>query len=135
MPVYTWPVNGDVVNPYSNGELVKNVTLNDWRTHDGVDIFAEKGSEILASAAGSVKEIRYDPLWGTVLVLRHIDGNESYYFGLSEAIPVSTGEDVLARQSIGRLEGIPCELSDGTHLHFAMKQDGSWIDPLSLMSD
>ena len=30
-----------IFNPYSNGELVKSKTLNEWRTHDGVDIKAD----------------------------------------------------------------------------------------------
>ena len=37
---YIMPLSGEIMNPYSNGELVKSKTLGEWRTHDGVDIKA-----------------------------------------------------------------------------------------------
>ena len=35
------PVNGEILEPFSNGELVKSETLGYWKTHDGVDIKAD----------------------------------------------------------------------------------------------
>lgn len=131
---YTLPLKGDISNQFSNGELVKNTTLNDWRTHDGIDITAGKGSEVCAAADGVVSEVKKDPLWGSVIVIRHVDGKESMYYGLSEVISVAVGENVLSKQVIGTLEGVPCELSEAPHLHFAMKQDGVWIDPLGIVA-
>jgi murein DD-endopeptidase MepM/ murein hydrolase activator NlpD len=132
--VYNLPVKGDIVNQYSNGELVKNMTLGDWRTHDGVDIAAEAGADVYATADGTVTEIRSDALWGTVLTLTHADGRVSIYSGLSDVVPVKEGDVVLAKSVIGRLDGVPCEMSDESHLHFAMKQSGAWIDPLTVMA-
>jgi murein DD-endopeptidase MepM/ murein hydrolase activator NlpD len=130
---YSLPLDGDVINQFSKGELVKNPVLNDWRTHDGVDIVGEEGAEIVAAADGTVTEIRSDPLWGTVLTVSHADERVSIYSGLSEVIPVKVGENVLAMQVIGKLEGVPCEMGEKPALHFAMKQDGVWIDPLSVI--
>ncbi|MDL2234471.1 M23 family metallopeptidase [Ruminococcaceae bacterium OttesenSCG-928-L11] len=132
--VYTLPIKGDILSQFSNGELVKNPTLNDWRTHDGVDIAAEKGADIYVVADGVVTEIRKDALWGTVVTVSHADGKTSLYSGLSEIIPVKSGENVLTGQVIGKLEGIPCEMATGSHLHFAMKQNDQWIDPLTVMA-
>ena len=40
--VYTLPLEGGkVINPYSGGQLVKNKTLNVWRTHDAIDLQGE----------------------------------------------------------------------------------------------
>ena len=128
--LYTLPVRGSIVNQFSNGELVKNNTLGDWRTHDGVDIAAEKGAEIFAAAAGTVTEVKRDALWGTVLTITHADGKLSIYSGLSEVMPVNTGDAVMAKQAIGKLEGVPSEMSDGTHLHFAIRDKNGWLDPL-----
>ena len=58
---YSLPVMSEVFNPYSGGELVKNVTLNDWRTHDGIDIKAAKGTDVMACADGTVAKI-YDEM-------------------------------------------------------------------------
>ncbi|MDR2933361.1 MAG: M23 family metallopeptidase [Oscillospiraceae bacterium] len=132
--VYALPVKGDILNQYSNGELVKNTTLNDWRTHDGVDLAAAKGDSVYAVADGTVTEVRKDSLWGTVIAIDHIDGKQSIYCGLSEIVPVKVGEAILAKQVIGTIEGIPCEMSENPHLHFAMKDKGAWIDPLSIVA-
>lgn len=131
---YALPAKGKIINPYSGGELVKNKTLGDWRTHDGVDITMSKGDEVLAVADGVVTDIKNDPLWGAVVTIRHADGNESIYCGLEAALPVKVGENVMVKQSIGRLDGVPCEINDDMHLHFAMKQNGSWIDPLTVIA-
>ena len=132
--VYALPVRGDIVNQFSNGELVRNNTLGDWRTHDGMDIRADRGTDILAAADGVVEEIRNDPLWGTTIVLSHADGRQTIYSGLNSAVPVTVGEKVSIRQSIGKLEGVPAEISDGIHLHFAVRYDGRWIDPMEVLT-
>ncbi len=133
-PSYTLPVSGNVITPYSNGELVKNLTLGDWRTHDGVDISAERGVDVLAAADGVIGEVRSDPLWGTVITIDHPDGCQSIYMGLNSVTPVKQGERVIGKQAIGKVDAIPCEISDEPHLHFAMKRDGAWIDPMSLIN-
>ena len=132
--VYVLPLRGDIVKPFSDGELVRNRALGDWRTHDGVDISAEQGADVLAAADGVVAQIRSDPLWGTVIVIDHADGHQTHYSGLASNLPVQEGESVSARQSIGQLEGVPFEPSDRTHLHFAAMRDGVWINPLDLIS-
>ena len=45
---YVFPLDGDIINPYSSGELVKSLTLNDWRTHDGIDIKAKAATPVTA---------------------------------------------------------------------------------------
>ncbi|MCL2055571.1 MAG: hypothetical protein FWG90_14230, partial [Oscillospiraceae bacterium] len=40
------PVEGEIGEPFSNGELVKSKTLGVWKTHDGVDIMAPLGAEV-----------------------------------------------------------------------------------------
>lgn len=58
------PVNGDILEPFSGGELVKSETLNVWKTHDGVDISAEAGTPVKAMNKGEVTQVEKDALWG-----------------------------------------------------------------------
>lgn len=44
---------------------------------------------------------------------------------------VHEGDEVAAREQIGAVGQIPCELSLEDHLHFAVQKDGKWVDPLS----
>ena len=131
---YALPIKGDIIKQYSDGELVKNITLGDWRTHDGMDIYAEKGSDICAAADGTVVEVKDDPLWGTIVIIDHADGVQTHYCGLHKNIAVAVGDTVLVKQAIGKLDGVPCEISDKSHLHFAMRRDGVWINPMEIFA-
>lgn len=51
------PVQGEILTSFSQGELVKDVTLGEWRTPRRVDIKADKGAEVFAAAAGSVTKV------------------------------------------------------------------------------
>lgn len=130
---YALPIVSEVITPYSNGELVKNVTLNDWRTHDGIDLAADQGVDVVAVADGTVSDIKNDPLWGTMLTIDHVDGNQSVYCGLDKVVPVQVGDKVTVKQVVGKVDGVPCEISQPNHLHFGIKRDGKWIDPLQVI--
>ncbi|MFR2342260.1 MAG: hypothetical protein ACLS6W_05630 [Ruminococcus sp.] len=46
------PVDGEVAQPFSDGELVKSLTTGTWQTHNGVDILAEQGVPVRAMDNG-----------------------------------------------------------------------------------
>lgn len=130
---YSLPIKSEITGSFSGGELVKNTTLNDWRTHDGIDISAGVGSEVMAAADGTVTDIKADPLWGTVVVIDHPDGLQSVYCGLNSAVTCRVGDSVHGKQVIGKLDGVPCEITEPSHLHFGIKSEGKWIDPVSVL--
>ncbi len=129
-PSFVMPLNGSVLNPFSNGELVKSKTLNEWRTHDGIDIKANAGTAVKSCAAGTVTAVTEDPLWGVTVTIRHSGGYESFYYGLNQAVKVSKNQKVALGDTIGTVGGTAIiETAEESHLHFAMKKDGKWIDP------
>jgi len=131
---YIWPVIGEVELPYSMDALVFNVTMEDWRTHDGVDIAAAAGTAVVAAAAGSVAQVRQDDRLGTVVVIAHKDGYESTYASLQEEVAVSEGESVSAGQKIGTVGNTTLtESALGAHLHFSVKKDGAAVDPMEYL--
>ena len=48
------PISGITVAVFSADKLMYDATLDDWRTHDGIDISAEAGTQVVAAAAGTV---------------------------------------------------------------------------------
>lgn len=126
---FTMPAEGNILRGHSGGELVKYDSLNEWRTHDGIDIEAAAGAEVKAAAAGTVKTVKNDPLWGWTVELEHDGGFTTIYCGLAEP-SLTEGGEVAAGQVLGALgDSNLAEVSDPSHLHFAMKQDGKFIDP------
>lgn len=131
---FTLPIMSEVFSPFSGGELVKNKTLNDWRTHDGIDIKSEKGTPVMACADGIVSNIYDDALWGTCMEIEHGGGLTSVYCGLDKAsVTLKMGDEVKVKSNIGTLDKIPCEISLDNHLHFGMKQAGKWVNPVQVM--
>lgn len=130
---YVLPLSGEIFAPYSNGELAKNVTLKEWRTHDGIDIKAELGAPVKAVSDGKVTVVRADPLLGTTVEILHGDGVTSIYCGLDREVSIKQGDKVKVGQAIGAVGEIPCEIKLDPHLHFAMKTSNGWVDPLKTM--
>lgn len=131
---FSLPVSGtEILNSYSDGVLRKNYTLNVWRTHDGIDIAAAKGDPVCAVAAGTVQSVVSDPMWGGMVTVNHGGGYCSVYCGVAPETELKTGDSVTAGQVLGSVDQIASEIAMESHLHFAMTQNGSYIDPLSLL--
>lgn len=130
------PVPGEtILNPFSNGDLVKSETLGIWKTHDGVDIAAPLGTEVKAMTKGTVKEVTSDPMWGNCIVIDHGSGVTAYYCNLSKAMTVKAGDSVDAGDVIGAVgDSAEAEIAMESHIHFALKQNGKWIDPISYIN-
>lgn len=131
---YVMPVSGEIFGAFSNGELVKNETLKEWRTHDGIDIKADMDTVVKAVNDGKVEAVTDDPLMGMTVEIKHDTGVTSVYCGLQKEVSVKKGDKVKVGQDIGKVGEIPSEILMDSHLHFAMKSsDGKWIDPLETM--
>lgn len=132
--VFVLPMDGEILAAFSEGELVKNPTLGEWRTHNGVDIKGEKGTEIFAASGGTVTVVKNDPLWGYVVEIDHGDGLVTVYAGLGSDIRVSRGDTVSTHQVIGTLDTVPAEVTLAPHLHFEVRQDGQYVEPFAAIS-
>lgn len=128
------PVKGDISHPFSNGELVKSETLGVWKTHDGCDILCDVGTEVRSMSEGVVKEIKDDPLWGVYVVVEQNNGLDVQYCGLAKELEVKAGQAVKQGETLGKTgETNQCEILQQPHLHLAVKSNGNWIDPMSVV--
>ncbi len=129
------PLNGEVINAYSDGELVKSKTLNVWKTHDGVDIAGALNEQVKSMTGGTVTRVYEDQMLGACVIIDHGSGLEGYYCNLSKDISVAEGQSVSAGTVIGAVGNTAeNEISEEPHLHFAVKKNGEWIDPIALIS-
>ena len=128
----TMPLEGEIIWDYSNGELVKSETLNVWQTHDGVDIAGDQGADVKSAGEGTVLNIWEDALWGICVSVDHGDGYVSSYCGLETSVPVTIGQEVACGDVIGKVGyTAECECALPSHLHFEVKKDGAYVDPIS----
>lgn len=129
-PEFTMPVEGEILREYAKENLVYSTTLDEWITHNGIDIAAEKTTVVKASAEGTVKSIKNDPRYGLTVVIEHTNGFSSVYSNLLTAEFIEEGEAVKQGQTIGTVGNTATfEIADESHLHFEILKDNANVDP------
>ena len=124
------PVDGEISKDFAKDTLLYSETLEEWTTHLGVDIKAEKTTVVKAAADGKVKSIKTDPRFGLSVIIEHSSGYETLYANLLTAEFVKVGEEVKAGSAIGTVGNTATfEIADSSHLHFEIMKNGENIDP------
>lgn len=102
--------------------------------HNGVDFAAPAGAPVYATAAGVVTSIGPSGPCGNKVEIEHAGGITSVYCHLSRfAAGVHVGQHVESRQLIAYV-GQTGRVT-GPHLHFGIKKNGEFIDPMTLRLD
>ena len=130
------PVDGEVSHPFSNGDLVKSETLGVWKTHDGCDILCPYDTDVKSMSECVVQEIKEDPLMGICVITSQTNGLEVHYCGLAKELNVKVGQELKEGEIIGKTsDTCQSEIVQEPHLHLAVKQNGIWIDPMSVIDE
>lgn len=128
------PVSGDIMKEFAQENLVFSETLNEWITHNGIDLRAEKTEVVKAAADGTVKTIKNDPRYGLTITIEHDNGFKTVYANLLTSEFVVEGEKVQKGQTIGTVGNTAIfESSDDTHLHFEILKDNVNVDPATYL--
>lgn len=102
--------------------------------HQGVDFAGSTGTPVFASGAGTVVQAGNGGACGNMVEIEHGGGLSTVYCHLSRFAPgLHAGQKVEARQLIGNV-GRTGRVT-GPHLHFGVKKNGMFIDPLALKMD
>lgn len=127
---FEMPVEGEIVREFAQDSLIYSETLNEWTTHSGIDIQADKTTVVKAAEAGTIKSIKNDPRYGLTIVIEHDDNYQTIYSNLLTAEFVVEGEKVEKGQSIGTVGNTAVfEVADEPHLHFEIWKDSLPVDP------
>ena len=130
----TAPLAGKEVFGYSMEALSYNQTTRDWRTHNGVDIAAEEGTEVMAAADGQVYTTYEDETLGYTVVIRHEGGYTTHYSSLADEVAVKAGDKVKLGQTIGTVGNTALmESALPDHVCFRVTLDGETIDPAEFL--
>jgi len=104
--------------------------LKRYRPHHGTDFGARKGTPLLAVNSGKITYASGMGTYGNVVKIKHPGGYESLYAHQSR-IRVKRGQHVKKGQIIGYVGSTG--RSTGPHLHFGLKKNGRWIDPMNVL--
>lgn len=123
-----WPVRGTLSSVFG----VRNSPFTETPVfHHGLDIVAQAGVPVVASAPGVVVKSGYESLYGNAVVVDHGAGYRSLYAHMSscsveEGAFVTRGEELGKVGSTGR--------STGPHLHYEVRVNGLPVNPARFLN-
>lgn len=127
---FIMPVIGDVTLEYAMDKPVYSKTLEDWRTHSGMDIAADRGTAVKAVADGVVSEIKRDPGLGILVIVDHQNGLKTVYANLASDDFVSPNQKVKQGDVIGSVGNTAIfESVEQSHLHFEVWKKDAPVNP------
>lgn len=119
---YRYPIKGRITSRYGVRRRVN---------HNGIDIAVKVGDTICSAFDGKVRFSKATETgYGTLVIVRHDNGIETYHGHLSKRL-VEAGDRVVAGQPIAL--GGNSGRSTGPHLHFECRYMGQSFDPERLI--
>ncbi|MCZ6684707.1 MAG: M23 family metallopeptidase [Candidatus Dadabacteria bacterium] len=99
--------------------------------HSGLDIDANYGQHVVATADGVVTKASWHTNYGKTVIVKHKDNYETLYGHLSK-LQVKEGQEVKVGDVIGKAGSTG--RSTGTHLHYEVIKDGNRVNPKNFLS-
>lgn len=121
---FAYPVTGEITSSFGYRDSPGGIGSTD---HKGIDIAVASGSNVAAADGGKVTYSGWNGGYGYMVRIDHGNGRTTEYAHL-EGYYVEKGQSVSKGQVIA-LSGSTGN-STGPHLHFAVKQSGTYVDPM-----
>jgi len=99
------------------------------RKHEGIDIFAPRGTPVIAPADGMVYSTGTNNLGGKVVWLYDMKRGQTYYFAHLDSQWVNAGKQIKQGDTLGQVGNTGNAQHTAPHLHFGIYRSGSQ-DPL-----
>jgi peptidoglycan LD-endopeptidase LytH len=99
------------------------------RQHEGIDIFAAKGTPVLASARGLVTRVAETHIGGKVVWLADAENRQSLYYAHLDRQLVRAGQLVAPGDTLGLVGSTGNARGTHPHLHFGIYAFGGAVDP------
>ncbi len=110
-----------------------NGARSEGRKHQGIDIFARRGTPVLSSTEGIVMEVGSNRLGGLVVWVMGPGGQRHYYAHLERYADVEAGMRIPAGRVLGYVGDSGNAKGTPPHLHYGVYGIGGAINPYPLL--
>jgi murein DD-endopeptidase MepM/ murein hydrolase activator NlpD len=100
------------------------------RKHKGIDIFAKKGTPVVAVSDGVIVKKAKTPIGGKTLWLKPSRYTWTAYYAHLDKQLVKRGQRVHKGQVIGTVGNTGNARTTPSHLHFGIRPGKGWVNPL-----
>lgn len=104
------------------------------RRHEGIDIFAPRGTALVAAADGVITSVTENTLGGKVIFLRPEDKDYTLYYAHLDQQLAQPGQTVKTGDTIGLVGNTGNARTTTPHLHFGIYTNSGAIDPLPFIN-
>lgn len=118
-----WPLDGRLMSPFG---ARSDPFSSEGAIHTGVDLSAQYGTPVRATADGLVAFASWGGQYGKLVIVDHGNGMQTYYAHLSQ-FDVITGQEMRRGDTVGRSGS--SGRSTGPHLHYEVRMGGTPINP------
>lgn len=125
---YSSPLRGVISSRFGYRE---HPVEGEERFHYGVDLAADKGTDICCFADGEVRAVGESSSYGKYCIIDHGSGFETLY-AHCDRITVSSGTTLHMGEKLGEVG--ETGIATGPHLHFELHKDGIYLDPVYYVS-
>ncbi len=127
------PVSGEIVLEYNMDNTIWFPTLGVYKCNPGIYIAGNIGTDVIASASGTVESITSNEELGSIVTINMGNGYKASY-GQLENIKVSEGEVVIAGSVIGTVaEPTIYYTMEGSGIYFKLTKNDVPENPLDYM--
>jgi len=108
----------------------------DARKHEGVDVFASRGTPVVAASSGRVRRVGDNRLGGKVVWLSSNEYGHSQYYAHLDSQLVHAGQLVDVEDTIGWVGNTGNAITTAPHLHFGIYRSGRGaVDPFPFLQE
>ncbi len=121
------PVDGEMSSPFGRKRILNGQPRS---PHQGLDIAANTGTQMIAPAAGTVVVTGNFFFNGNTVMIDHGSGLVTMYCHLHE-VHVEEGDSLVRGETFGSVGATG--RATGPHLHWTVSMHGAKVDPLALI--
>ena len=129
------PTENSLPSPLPNRHLTDTWggARSEGRSHEGIDIFAPRGTPIQATTKGVVNKVGDDRLGGRVIFIIGAGGAAHYYAHLDSYADIRPNDWVDAGDIIGYVGDSGNAKGTPPHVHYGVYINGSAVNPYPLL--
>ena len=130
-----WPIQGDVIIPYSPDHGVYFSTLDQFKTSDAVVLSAEVGTQVKAAAKGVITSIEEDVRTGVTVTLA-LGNDTTLVYGQLDVADIEEGDVLEAGACLGTVaEPTRYYTMEGPNLYFRVMEGEASLNPVLLLTE
>lgn len=128
-----WPIEGEVIMPFSMETTTYYKTLDMYKVNPGIMIAADEGENVFSAYQGIVEAVKETKEYGAMVIVNLGNGYKATYGQLMN-IAVKPGDEVAKATIVGQVAPVSDYFKkEGSNLFFEVTKENQPVNPVTLI--